>query len=87
MQVEFGDMIQEKAEHKTWLIFLNMRGLPYYNSLYKNMGAQQLTNNHNIDVLGLAETNLNWRKIPMEHRLGDQTLYDGRPNTSLPLIS
>ncbi len=52
-------------------MFRIVGGLPHYNTHHKNVEFRQLTNNLEVNVLGYVETNLNWQKIPTEHRLGE----------------
>ncbi len=63
-----------KEEHHLQIIFMNMGGLPQLNAHYKNKKVQCLTIDDQVNVLGLAEININRRNILSEHRLGEHTL-------------
>ncbi len=38
------------------------------------MEIQVLVWNNNMDILGLAEANINWKNIPFMHRLQEHTM-------------
>ncbi len=53
------------SEHR--INAMNVGGLPYFNA-----EIRWPTNNLEVDVLGLVETNINYQKIPADHRLGER---------------
>ncbi len=66
----FGDNIQKRTGHTLREVFMNVGGFPQYNS-HKNVKLHRLTNKHKVNVIGLMETNMNWRNSPVEHRFGE----------------
>ncbi len=59
--VGYGDSPISKTEDTTSLVFMNIGGLLASNLHQKNSKISSLVRAHDIHILGLAETNLNWR--------------------------
>ena len=56
----WGDQLNDKAHHTIRIYFQNINGIIYKKSWDKWKETVDILNEHNIDVAGLVETNINW---------------------------
>ena len=56
----WGDQFNDKAHHTIRIYFQNINGIIYKKSWDKWKEIVDVINEHNIDVAGLVETNINW---------------------------
>ena len=60
----FGDVCNPKEKGIVGIIFQNINGFGYgYNSV------KNLIHKHNVDIMAMAEMNLNWGKLSRNHTL------------------
>ncbi len=64
MDEPYGDSPEDKGENTTCIMFLNIRGLPFHNAAPKIGKLGPLVRINNVDILGLAKVNINWKNIP-----------------------
>ncbi len=55
-----GIQQNKKEDSTTWIIFMNIGGLPTFYQYYKNTEIHTLVRAHEVYILGLAEININW---------------------------
>ncbi len=60
---QYGDSMEQKGDTAIQIVFMNIRGLPFSNQHQKNIEICTLVQAHNMEILGLAETNINWFRI------------------------
>ena len=71
----YGDAIpQLKSEDSLLFTFLNINGLPQQSSKQKNNTIRNFIRHYNVDVLGMAEVNLNWSLVPTRDRWEERTI-------------
>ena len=59
----FGDLCSRKKKDTIRFMFQNINGIGYTSKSVKCDSVRKLIVNYNVDVMGLAETNINWGKI------------------------
>jgi len=69
MEERWGDKIGKVSSKYFRLMFVNVGGIPANTKDPKNDEIQWLGEHYQCHVLGLAETNKNWKKIAFEERL------------------
>ena len=65
----FGDTIKEKEEDNVRIFFQNINGFGYSDSSVKSSSVKNLIKKHNIDIMAMAEMNLNWGKLSRKQTL------------------
>ncbi len=55
-------------------MFFNIGGLPFHNSAPKNKEFTTIVRVHRIDILGVAEVNINWNNLPFMHQLQERMM-------------
>ncbi len=63
MDASYGVSLDKKGDNTMPVTFLNIGGLPFHNSFPKSKEVRMLVGNNNMDILGLAEVNINWENI------------------------
>jgi hypothetical protein len=68
-----------KLEDTLQIDFQNIGGLPAFSSHPKNDALHLFILKHNIDIFGIAETNLRWSTLPAESQFYERTqnVWDG----------
>ncbi len=69
-----GDLTKTKEENITRLLFMNVGGLPFSNQHPKNIQICTMVQANQVDILGMAETNINWSELPFCHWLIERGL-------------
>ena len=59
----FGDICSKKQKGAIRFMFQNINGIGYTSKSIKCNSIRKLIVKNNVDVMGLAETNINWGKI------------------------
>ena len=59
----WGDNIERKSFHSIRLYFQNVHGLKPSANWYKWCDALSALHKHRVDIIGFAETNVNWNPI------------------------
>ncbi len=57
-----------------WVTFMNIGGLPFNNVASKHRESRTFVHLNKVDILGLAETNINWMAIPFMHGLQERMM-------------
>ncbi len=65
----YGETPEWKEECTTQVIFMNIGGLPFNIAASKNREMRTLVCLNKVDILGLAETDVNWTAIPFIYLL------------------
>ncbi len=65
----FGDGLCNKEEATTRIAFLNIGGISLVNAHQRNQKIRLLVRVADVNILGLAETNVNWTHIHNHKRL------------------
>lgn len=74
----YGDHIKQKTKRTVRVLFQNPQGLgplypPPHNQSTKINKLKNILLRHNVDILGLAEVNKDWRKIPRQNSIWHMT--------------
>ena len=69
----FGDMCQEKLDYILRFGFNNICGFGHFKDTVKSRKIISMIHDLNFDIFGLAETNIYWDMIPIEHRIQERT--------------
>ena len=59
----FGDVCEPKQKGIIRFMFQNVNGLGYSHQSVKTVGVRNTMYNNEVDVMAMAETNINWSKI------------------------
>ena len=59
----WGHKQKKKKEKIVRISFVNVNGIGAYKGHNKSKGIRQYTQQMEVDVMGLAETNVNWGKV------------------------
>ena len=59
----FGDVCVPKQKSDVRVMFQNVNGLGYTHQSVKTTGVRNLVYQHEVDIMALAETNINWGKM------------------------
>ncbi len=78
----YREQIGAKAESTVWMVFINLGGLPLNNSHIKNTEVQYFMSINGIDIMGMAETNVNWYQLPEEQHYVRGSQPGGKVSTS-----
>ena len=70
---EWGDIMTSKANKTVRISFVNVNGIGTMEKSDKSEDIRRYMTNNKVDVMGLAETNVNWGKIQTRHTLWDRT--------------
>ena len=65
----FGDRCDGKDKSNVRIMFQNVNGLGYTSNSVKTLGVRDLMYNHEIDIMGMSETNINWSKVSRNQTL------------------
>jgi hypothetical protein len=65
----WGDEIGPKASETIRAIFINVNGIPAFNSHYKNASLFAAISILEPNMIGLGEVNAHWLNVPKDHRL------------------
>jgi hypothetical protein len=65
----WGDIMGAKQEAKVRVIFQNCGGLPLKASHESQERLVRCINHNAVDILGLAEVNINWARLPVQDRI------------------
>ena len=69
----FGDQCGSKEKGIIRFMFQNVNGLGYTNDSVKNINVRNMLYKYEVDVMAMAETNLNWGKIGINNSLPQLT--------------
>ncbi len=61
------NLIREKEDNTTRLMFMNVRGLPTSNHHPKKQEIYGLVHDSEVDIRGLVEVNTNWMEVLYHH--------------------
>ncbi len=76
----FGDSIKMIKEDTARLMFIMLAGYPFSTKI-KNREVQALVRDHKVDILGMAETDINWSRIPFVISLMREDCHAGNADT------
>ena len=65
--------MRKKGEHNTRICFVNINGIGVKKKSSKSEDIRMFMRNNDVDVIGLAETNVNWSKITTSNTLWERT--------------
>ena len=60
---EFGDTCNSKEKTCIRVMFQNVNGLGYTNESVKTLSVRNLLYKSEVDIMAMAETNVNWSKL------------------------
>ncbi len=63
MEVPFGDELRPEEEAMTRISSLDISGIPLVNSHPKNQEIRTFIRLYKIDIMGMAEMNVNWTHV------------------------
>ena len=63
----FGDSVRKKKEKTIRVMFQNVRGIGYGKKHFKAERVRQTIVNHKVDVMMIAEVNVNWERAGREN--------------------
>ena len=65
----FGDVCNPKEKGIVRIIFQNINGFEYAHNSVKSNSVKNLIHKHNVDIMAMAEMNLNWGKLSRKQTL------------------
>ena len=69
----WGHRMKKKQENHTRICFVNVNGIGVSKKSPKSEDIRIFMHSHDVDVMGMAETNVNWAKVSTSHTLWDRT--------------
>ena len=69
----WGDVFTRKKKNTLRVVFQNTGGFPLKRKPEKQDLFKRFAQENNVDVIGLAETNVCWKNLPINERIYDQT--------------
>ncbi len=69
-----GDQAKDKVDSTMQVMLMNVGGLPTSNHHSKNHEIWDLVQEEDVDILGLAEVNMNSMEVPYHPRLQQHTI-------------
>ncbi len=69
---EFVDPVPAKLKDTVQMFFMSVDCLPFFNRYHKNSKIHSLIHRHEVDIMGMAETIVNWKNIPFDYRLRER---------------
>ena len=72
-QDHWGHKMKKKKEKMIRIVFVNINGIGMYARDKKSEDMRKFIQEKDIDVMGIAETNVHWGKVHACHTLWDRT--------------
>ena len=66
---EFGDKCVTKQKGSIRFMFQNVNGLGYSHDSVKSNSIRNMLFKHEVDIMAMAETNVNWSKLRRQNTL------------------
>lgn len=70
---EWGHKMRKKKDKTVRISFVNVNGIGSYRGHAKSEGIRSYIKEQEVDVMGLAETNVNWGKVRAKDSIWDRT--------------
>ena len=69
----WGHRLERKDKHHVRICFVNINGIGMYKKSEKSEDIRQFMTKKKVDVMGLAETNVNWSRVRTSDTLWERT--------------